>query len=158
MASLLDDDNLLAVNKEAVFEAVARWIKRNSGEGLIGEGLLHKVRLPLMSFEYLAGCAAVNGLDGATSLASLVREAVLVKGVTTGLCKAVLEGHTGSIFSLAVSFNLLLSRSVDNSVKAWTLWETPSTWRCERTLTGHEECVNCVVGCWPRAFMNKTNS
>jgi hypothetical protein len=52
-----------------------------------------------------------------------------------------LEGHTGSVSSLVVHGDKLISGSADSMIKVWNT----GTWACERTLEGHDDEVSSLV-------------
>jgi hypothetical protein len=79
LASVVDDDRLIARNEEAVWEAVVRWM--SGAMGNVGRrGVLRKVRFPLMWEEYLRRLVVeVLGYDDGVWMAGLVAEALLAK-------------------------------------------------------------------------------
>ena len=77
LGSLLDDDDLCSDSEERVLEALVRWM-RTKGGGVRGEGLLLKIRFPLMATAYLAD-EAREMLPENTGLDELVLEACLLK-------------------------------------------------------------------------------
>jgi hypothetical protein len=82
VASLLDSDELATSGEEAVFEAVIRWMRGGdavAAAGLRGEGLLHRVRFPLMDREYLFETARAALPEAGPSLELRVLEALALK-------------------------------------------------------------------------------
>lgn len=66
--------------------------------------------------------------------------------VFSGCCEAKLEGHSGSVTSLAaLSLNVLASSSGDKSIKIWDVKER----RCLETLKGHAYSVISVAALGP---------
>ena len=99
LASLLDSDELIAPGEEVVFEAVVRWMRAaggtgdlrgkgdvgggegagGGGGGLRGEGLLRRVRFPLMDWEYLFETARDTLPEACPALEMMVLEALALK-------------------------------------------------------------------------------
>ena len=52
----------------------------------------------------------------------------------------VLEGHTSYVISVFVKDNLIISGSVDNTIRIWDM----NTWECLKVLEGHTGCVISV--------------
>ncbi len=77
LGSLLDDDDLCSESEERVLVAAVRWMRMKGG-GIRGEGLLRKIRFPLMATAYLAD-EAREMLPDNTGLDELVLEACLLK-------------------------------------------------------------------------------
>jgi hypothetical protein len=77
LGSLLEDDNLCSEREERVLEVVVRWMKVKGG-AIRGEGLLRKIRFPLMATAYLTD-EAREMLPENTGLDALVLEACYLK-------------------------------------------------------------------------------
>ena len=60
----------------------------------------------------------------------------------TGQCVRTLQGHSSSVYALAVlPDGTLASGSNDNSIKLWDV----GTGQCVRTLQGHSDGVNALA-------------
>lgn len=92
--------------------------------------------LKFLSPEEVVGIARVNKRFYEASFHSEVQKPVFKQ-------TKVLRGHTGGIWSVAVSEsrNMLVSGSVDNTVRVWNL----ATGEVTQVLTGHSKGVSCVA-------------
>jgi F-box and WD-40 domain protein CDC4 len=61
--------------------------------------------------------------------------------IDTGECEAVLEGHTGTIRSLALSGDAVVSRGYDHDARVWSLERR----ECLHVLKGHEGNIYVVA-------------
>lgn len=85
--------------------------------------------------------------------------------VRTGELLNTLEGHTGSVFSLAIirpatsssssstPSALIASASFDHTIKLWNLY----TGECVGTLEGHTDFVTCVRAVGDRTLVSSSN-
>ena len=62
-----------------------------------------------------------------------------------GRCESVLEGHKGTVTSLAACGRWLARGSCDMTVRVWGMEGEAAAWRCERTLDGQGSDVLCVA-------------
>jgi hypothetical protein len=127
LGSLLDDDGLAARNEEAVWEAVAGWMR--AGGGLLrGRGLLRKIRFPLMEEGYLRSqLAGMAPAEDAEWMAGLVAEALRAKASRRG--------------GAGLEFELLGPKALDQRVGSGVGWAEHGSGR-ERRLEGHAHEVS----------------
>jgi hypothetical protein len=129
---LLEDDDLAARNEEAVWEAVAGWLRRKSEEGPArGRGLVGKIRFPLMEEGYLR--SRVVGMAPA-------EDAEWMEGVVAEALRAKAAHGDGGGFE----FKLLGPKALDDRVGLGIDWYTDGG---ERRLKGHRADVRAIAEC-----------
>jgi hypothetical protein len=96
LGSLLDDDGLVSESEERVLQAVVRWARGGAAAGDApprdAEGLLRKVRFPLMSGRFLAA-EARQLLPESAGLEGLVLEAGLLRNIPADLWAGTARRH-----------------------------------------------------------------
>ena len=126
LGRVLDDDRVVTRSEEAVWEAVAGWMRGAAGD--VGwRGVAGKSRFPLLGEEYLGShvLGMVGGEDGEW-LAGVVAEALRAKA-------AWWEGAE-------FEFELLGRKALDDRVGLGVRWQ-------EQRMGGHEDAVSAIVGC-----------
>ena len=66
---------------------------------------------------------------------------IRVWNVVNGECQAILEGHTGTVRTLAFNSNILVSASYDSTARIWSL----ENQECLHVLSGHKGQLYSVV-------------
>jgi hypothetical protein len=162
LGRLLEDDELVARNEEAVWEALVWWIKANEGQPR-GRQLVEKIRFPLMDEGYLLGrVVGMAPAEDAEFVGGVVVEALRAKvargdgaafrfellgpkaheyrvgmGMDWGDHKdggqCWLTGHAGAVFAVAGCEGRVCSGSTDGSIRVWTTTNKVAK-RLERTL------------------------
>ncbi len=172
LGALLDDDGLIAKNEEAVWEALARWMRAEEGH-LRGRGLLGKVRFPLMDEGFLASRAHdLLPAEHADWVEGLVEEAMLAKralqagqvplaarllgpralaprarrGVDWAACadggERRLAGHTAGVVAVAECEGRVCSASLDGTI--W-VWGAATRAPERRLLSDPDACANALA-------------
>jgi hypothetical protein len=135
LGSVLDDDGLAARNEEAVWEAVAGWMRAEDGR-LRGRGLVKKIRFPLMEEWYLRSrVVGMAPAEDAEWMAGVVAEALQARAALSA----------GSGFEPG----LLGPRALENRVGSGVRWEEHAGGR-ERRLEGHAHEVAALAECGGR--------
>jgi WD40 repeat protein len=170
LGSLLDDDGLVSESEERVLKGVVRWMKGGGGGVIRGEGLLRKIRFPLMSAEFLAAEARgilpdstdFEGLVSETGLLQSMAENLWAGQVLRYLDAAVLVPRRGrgvnwaeyagggesrlaagqQAYSVSAHGRGFVCGGLhDGSIRVWNR----ATLEVERTLTGHTGAVRALV-------------
>ena len=170
LGSLLDDDALESESEERVLQGVVRWMKGGAGGVMRGEGLLRKIRFPLMSAEFLVREARAL-LPESAGLELLVLESGMLKSVAADLwqendvryldAKALVprrgSGVNWAEYAGGGERRLAAGQGVysvsahgrgfvcgglyDGSIRVWNR----ATLEVERTLTGHTDAIWALV-------------
>jgi len=71
---------------------------------------------------------------------------IRVWNIITGECQAILEGHTGTVRTLAYNKNILVSASYDSTARIWSLEnQEPINQECIHVLRGHKGQIYSAV-------------
>ncbi|KAH3743506.1 Rfwd1prov protein [Pelomyxa schiedti] len=71
-------------------------------------------------------------------------------------CKGTFSGHTGPVWALTVSANMLISASSDYTIRVWDLNDLKSV-KTKQVLKGHEGIVHAVVAIGNKLFSGSSD-
>jgi hypothetical protein len=146
LGHLLDDDELVVSNEEALWEAVLKWIKAEDGE-LRGCGLLSKIRFPLMDEDFLLDLS-FTAMDGALP----VESAELLEGLVAEALQARASRNRNAAFDL----QLLGPKALLHRARTGVKWGDYSEGGGRR-LEGHAMNILAVAECEGRVCSASEN-
>ena len=132
LAKVVDDDRLVAMREEAVWEAVVGWMEGGAGVGR-GREVVGKIRFPLMAEDYLRDrLVEAARKDDQEWMAGVVAEALRAKA-------ALREGAV-------VEFDLLGRKALEDRVGLGVRWEDYREGG-ELRLGDHDDYVMAIAAC-----------